>query len=246
MFTVHVHAKNGLPLTENGYAAWHGFEQLGCHLRPFESLDELRQQLRLGDCVVGYIADALFALDHLDVPRPASIDYPPELAAFYGRRLWADTLGSIADHPEKWPVFVKSVAQKGFTGRVIASTRDLIGTAEQHQNRPVFCSEVVEFVSEWRGFVRHGCYADARRYAGRWDVFPDPAVMQAALAAWPGCPAGCSIDFGVTADGRTLVVECNDGFALGHYGLNSLLYAKLISARWHELAGAPDPFRWLR
>ena len=23
MFTVHVHSKNNLPLTENGYAAWH-------------------------------------------------------------------------------------------------------------------------------------------------------------------------------------------------------------------------------
>lgn len=242
---MHIHAKNGLPRTENAYAAHHGFAQLGCHLWPFETPAELRRQLGLGDCVVGYISDALLAFDAMDLPRPAPIDYPAELAAFYGRRLWADTLARVADHPERWPVFVKSVAQKGFTGRVVAAAGDLIGTANQYQDLPVYCSEVVELVSEWRGFVRHGQLVDVRRYRGRWDVFPDPAVLRAALAAWTSRPAGGSLDVGITAAGRTVVIECNDGFALGHYGLDAVLYAKLISARWHELIGQPDPFRFL-
>lgn len=62
----------------------------------------------------------------------------------------------------------------------------------------------------------------------------------AAVAAWPGKPRGCALDFGVDDRGRTLLVEANDGFALGAYGLPPLLYARLLSARWSEMTGAKD------
>jgi hypothetical protein len=48
------------------------------------------------------------------------------------------------------------------------------------------------------------------------------------------CPAGYAMDFGLTEDGRTLLVEINDGFALGSYGLDPIQYAKLLSACWAE------------
>ena len=56
-------------------------------------------------------------------------------------------------------------------------------------------------------------------------------------------PAGRAIDLGVTSDGRTLLVEVNDGFALGSYGLDDVTYALLLSARWAELVGTEDPLR---
>ena len=52
-----------------------------------------------------------------------------------------------------------------------------------------------------------------------------------------GAPAAYGLDFGVTADGRTLLVEANDGFALGCYGLDPVIYAEMLEARWCELAG---------
>ena len=48
------------------------------------------------------------------------------------------------------------------------------------------------------------------------------------------------MDFGVTVDGRTLMIEVNDGYALGSYGLYYLDYAKLLSARWAQLTGTTD------
>jgi len=44
----------------------------------------------------------------------------------------------------------------------------------------------------------------------------------------------------VTTAGATLVVEVNDGYALGAYGLMPLAYAKFLSARWAQLSGTPD------
>lgn len=50
------------------------------------------------------------------------------------------------------------------------------------------------------------------------------------------------LDFGVTSDGRTLLIEMNDGYSLGAYGLEPELYAKLLTARWAELNRTQDPF----
>ena len=37
-----------------------------------------------------------------------------------------------------------------------------------------------------------------------------------------------------------ILIEVNDGYALGSYGLFYLDYAKLLSARWAELIGIQD------
>ena len=47
MFVVHIHSKNGVPRTENAYAAHHGFTQLGCHVQLFETQAALRHN---SDC----------------------------------------------------------------------------------------------------------------------------------------------------------------------------------------------------
>lgn len=39
-----------------------------------------------------------------------------------------------------------------------------------------------------------------------------------------------------------LLVECNDAYALGYYGLNDILYAQFISARWSQLLGHEDEY----
>ena len=57
------------------------------------------------------------------------------------------------------------------------------------------------------------------------------------LPTLSGVPAGCSADFGVAGDGRTLLVEINDGHSLGCGALVANLYAKLLEARWDEIVG---------
>ena len=52
--------------------------------------------------------------------------------------------------------------------------------------------------------------------------------------AGPSMPAGCALDFSVTDDGRTLLIEMNGGYSLGLYGLEPTLHAKLLTARWQS------------
>lgn len=66
---------------------------------------------------------------------------------------------------------------------------------------------------------------------------PDTGTVRAAVAAYAEAPVAYSLDFGVTADGRTLLVEANDAFALGAYGLEPVVYARMLEDRWLELVG---------
>ncbi len=65
-------------------------------------------------------------------------------------------------------------------------------------------------------------------------------MLEEAVHAFRNSPAGYAMDIGVTKNGQTLLVEINDGFALGCYGADSIQYAKLLSARWCELVGIKD------
>lgn len=68
-------------------------------------------------------------------------------------------------------------------------------------------------------------------------------IIENAINDFKDIPAGCSLDFGVTNDGRTLLIEMNDGMALGSYGLSDIAYALLLIARWCELINIEDPFK---
>jgi hypothetical protein len=72
-------------------------------------------------------------------------------------------------------------------------------------------------------------------YAGDPLIFPAAGVIRMCVGAFANAPAGYAADFGVTGDGRTLLVEVNDGYSLGHGGLVANRYAELLRARWTEL-----------
>ncbi|ADQ61000.1 ATP-grasp domain-containing protein [Lactobacillus delbrueckii] len=55
------------------------------------------------------------------------------------------------------------------------------------------------------------------------------------MARPSSCLHACSIDICYCKDGQSQMVEANDAYALGCYGLPSLLYAKFIFARWSQI-----------
>ena len=66
-------------------------------------------------------------------------------------------------------------------------------------------------------------------------LLPDPTFVKAAVAAFREAPAAYALGVGVCEDGRTLVVEVNDGYAIGSYRLAPVIYAALLDARWSQL-----------
>lgn len=199
--------------------------QVGAYLQGeeavlYQSFSEIKE-LTSEDIVVDYIMEtrALLKMMGLNVPVH---DYPIELKEFYGRKIYAGILGEIVNIPDNWGKFIKPKAgSKVFTGRVVNGTHDLIGIGLPF-DYPIWISEVVEFIAEWRCFVLDGRVLDVRPYTGDYHAQFDASVIDEAISCWKDAPIAYGLDIGVTRDGRTLVVEVNDGYALGNYGLSPL------------------------
>jgi hypothetical protein len=230
-------------VSENVFCAFYGFSILGWEIVPFY-VDAIPEDLKRSDVVVAGIGTFKKAVQQIGLECPNEIDYPAELEEFYGRKMWSDNLKNVYMNQANWPIFVKPKRQKLFTGKYIKSTRDVIGLGAD-ETIEVWCSEPVDFISEWRCFVRYGQILDVRNYKGDWSVLPNKAVIERAIKEYSTQSAGYGIDFGVTKEGRTLLVEVNDGFSLGSYGLAPIKYAQLLSARWFELMNVPDPLHMM-
>jgi hypothetical protein len=103
---------------------------------------------------------------------------------------------------------------------------------------PVVCSDVVNWKTEHRAYVVRGQIVGIRHYLGDPHVPIDRATVDQAVAQFEAsgqAPAGYGIDLGVLSTGQTALVEVNDGYSLGSYGLDDASYADLIVARWQQL-----------
>lgn len=230
--------KNGIPHNYNFMNAYQGFREMGFETILFNDEKKLRESSR-EDIVVGYVDTVRSRLFDFGITAP-EMDYPDELQKYLGRKIRKTTLSEISNNPENWNVFVKPLEDKQFTGVVVRSPKDLIGCGIPGVDQAVYCSEIVDFVAEWRCFVRYGKILDVRPYKGDWRLHFDPKIIENAVKDFSSAPAGYSADLGLTKDGRTLLIEINDGYSLGCYGLLYMDYAKLLSARWAELTGTED------
>jgi hypothetical protein len=232
---IYIRFKEGHPDSPNTFAAFDGFNMLGVETAPFEGFGDIETLDDLGPEVglVGFVGDVMNALKKMGLPMPAQLDYPEELQYYIGRKIWRSTLGEMRRSTQR--LFIKPVEEKLFTGFVWKSDMgDQLRVAHLPDETELWVSERVDFVSEYRCFVKDTDLIGVRHYKGDWSRVPERKMVEGAVAAFKSGPRAYALDFGVTEDGRTLLVEVNDAYALGHYGLPSVPYANMIEARWEE------------
>ncbi|MFT3935826.1 MAG: ATP-grasp domain-containing protein [Chitinophagaceae bacterium] len=223
------------------YAALEAFYNMGFEINEVNLSENKSLQIKENHVFLGSIGFIHQALSLLGLPIPKPFDYPDSLKNFFGRKIFASTISQISNNPTSWNVFIKPKgALKSFTGRLIKNTGDLIGTSNFEFDTPVWVSEPVNFVAEWRVFVRYGRILGVRQYNGDWRYNYDATVIEKAVATFIDSPKAYALDFGLTSDGRMLIVEANEGYSIGSYGLFYVDYAKLLATRWCELTGQKD------
>lgn len=243
-----------IPHSINIANAMFGFKELGAEIVPYHSLDDIFDTIERDDIVLDYLkqCNAVFSKFNATPHLP---DYPEVLKGFLGRRVWKDTINSISSDEAKWSAgyFVKPVRIKRFTGKVISSISDLIGCGNWSEDYEVLVSDPLNICAEWRCFILYDQLLDVRPYGllldgSRESYYHhyDSTVLRQMIHAfrtWPDRPAACAMDICVTEDGRTLLVELNDAYSLGCYGLPDILYARMISARCSQILNRPDEFK---
>lgn len=234
----YIRYREGQPETEMQYYAYLGFRTLGIETASFDWIDDINAMPDLGSTVgiAGYIGDVQRGLEQISKVIPPNIDYPEELQDFLGRKIWDSTLAEVRASTS--PLFVKPLEHKAFTGFVWQADRASRMRIVTHSDEcPVWVSEPVEFVAEYRAMSLYRQIVGCRLYKGDWSKVPDKDIVEAGQKAMGRkAPNAFCLDWGVTADGRTLLVEMNDGYSFGHYGLSPVSYARMLSARWFQMA----------
>ncbi len=244
-----------IPHNWNFANAMYGFKEMGAEIILYHHIGDILDEITKEDIALDYI-DQCKTVFYKFGATPKIPDYPVNLAAFLGRKVWKDTINSISSNEEKWSAgyFVKPVRDKAFTGKIISSISDLVGCGNSTENYEVIVSEPLDILAEWRGFILYDELVDVRPYGLLLDQdrksyryhYDSDVIdqMMKCFVEWEDRPAACSMDICCTKDGRTLLVEMNDAFALGCYGLSSVIYAKLISARWSQILDRADEFKF--
>lgn len=236
----------GLPLNRNIYAALEGLIDLGHQWKPFQVSDILQQKLKIneGDLLVGNIPVVRLAIEQQGKIPPEPFDYPKCLHSFLGRKVQKTTFSNawklLGQEDEKNgfpnPLFIKPVPQKSWTGKVFRSFKDLITLGSIDGDFPVWISTPVKFETEYRCYILNGRLEAIKHYNGNPFLVPDREVVENMVQNMNDHESivAYSLDVGVS-DGKTLLVEVNDAYALGNYGVSSTIYAKMLLERWRQI-----------
>jgi hypothetical protein len=232
--------KRGEFYNVNAFIANEGFKNFGFEIEKFVDADEISNK-NPENIIVGGIGNVRKRLQNLNIIREnKEIDYPEELKPFLKRKIWTSSINEIFNKKE-WNIFIKPQTEtKLFAGKVIKSEMDLLGLIDEENDIKIWCSELVNFKTEWRCFIRYKEILDIRRYKGDWDTKIDVKTVLSAINSFTSQPNSYALDFGLNENGEMFLVEVNDGHSLGTYGISSAHYAKFLSARWSELTETED------
>jgi hypothetical protein len=170
------------------------------------------------------------------------LTYPVVLRPYLKRNIHETTLSNLiteSNHTDLSHIFIKPKGKsKLFTGFVVNSNEDLFALFNLSKNTRLFVSSVVEWSSEFRVFVNNSTIVGIQHYDGNPEYAIDLSVVKKAINDLKNSTEntrGYALDFGVLSNGETALVEWNDGYALGSYGLDKEVYTELILSRWNEI-----------
>ena len=206
------------------YQARVGFIKLGYECIYYT---EVPNDITKDDIVVGYISDVHKAYEILGVPIPESIDYPLELESFLARKIKKVEYKEIPK--DTFPYFIKPINHKQFPGRVIKEFKDLIGVPEVEL---YYTEDILQIMSEYRVYINNRKIVGIKNYKGLVEVPPNTEIIYSMIGKYKNQPSTYTLDVGVVhVEGygmRTILIEANNGYSVGNYGLGEVEYAKFL------------------
>lgn len=221
-----------------------GFERLGYKVVGYDSMaSDFPTCLSRDTPVRGSVQSFRRVLAHLGVKAPMNVDIPEELMGFTGRRVWKSTVGEVRTRAVT--VFVKPLLfQKDFSGHTAyGGNSSVFSTLNLPKSYPLLCQDPTLFQGgELRVYVVEGKIVGKRfmptdyMREKPWPLSTlENSTLKAMLAAYKSQPAGFCMDVTRSSSGQLVLIEVNEGFSCGNYGIPHELFAKMIEARWKEL-----------
>jgi len=189
------------------------------------------------DVIIGSVEATSVFFKACGIEVPKYLGYPEELSAYFNREIERTVIGELSK--ADFPCFIKPAdGVKLFTGEVIKYIEQVYNIKDYYDvtvDTPILKSGVIEFVSEYRCFVHEEELKGIQFYAGDYKVFPNPLVIEDMIDIYTTANCAYTLDVGVTANGGTWLVEVNDMWAIGSYGMDARTYALMCVRRMREI-----------
>lgn len=241
MKKVFVQTKNGLAINADIQNAIDGFEYLGYDIKCitleniFSGTMDYAAQNNPFVCSIDGMRKILFNIKK----TPAPMDFPKEIveSELVGRVVLKMFLHEAMNKFETTgvPLFVKPVVTKIFDGILLTKKEDLNYFGLMSINPEVYISEKINIVSEHRVYVHHGKMVHCCCYDGDFKLSPDYTYIDKMISVYKSAPVAYTIDVAILDDGRNVLMEINDFWAIGSYGLKSWDYAQMLADRYNEI-----------
>ncbi len=227
------------------YLARQPLEDRGFTIVPFDDFtlpDLIKcEAFDKNDIVVGSVESTKAFWKTVGIEIPKYIGYPKSLDAFYGRTIKRTRFGKITI--DDLPIFIKPAYDiKLFTGFVLEKSTTLhnIGMyySDVNPNTAIYTSEVVDIISEYRCFVHKNELVGIKHYAGDFCSFPNLSSIYKMIRSYKeNAPISYTLDVGIINDinEKTILIEINDFWAIGGYGLDGKTYVRMLIDRFQEI-----------
>lgn len=218
--------------------AFHGLEEMNADVDLIAGWWHLhKEDYEKYDVCVGGVNDCRLALNRLGVTDYDIPCYPKELDIFLGRKIETaslqEVISALPHFSNTGHMFVKPVRPKRFSAFITNDENALNMLYDVDPGEEVYVSELISFSSEWRVYVKEGKIVRICNYAGHPCILPNTNIIGFMVKYFKG-PCCYAIDVGVQGD-TTYLVEVNDCYSLGNYGLFPTEYAEMLMLRWKEL-----------
>lgn len=167
----------------------------------------------------------------------------PKLPKNSNRESILSTVGEVIKMnrmEKRFNIFIKPVEQKLFTGFVMEGfSYPILDTLPPET--PVLIYEVFDqyLIAEHRLYISYHKCIDIRHYSGAIDTLPFKDYYEAVIADNKcNFPNNYIMDIGILEGGANVVVEFNDCYAIGNYGIPNDLYLKMLKERYFEIIKA--------
>jgi hypothetical protein len=148
------------------------------------------------------------------------------------------TLGEAKILSKSKSIFIKPFDIKLFTGfvldQMVYSSISDVSDDTMVMVYDIFPSPIK---SEWRCYIGRDRIVDIRNYSGDIFTTPDEGYLESVISSIKGglFPTSYTIDIGILENGDNVVIEYNDMWAIGNYGIDNYEYFSLLKSRYFEI-----------
>ena len=134
-------------------------------------------------------------------------------------------------------LFIKPIEIKLFTGLILDGMQySCLSNLPKETMVMAYKPFDSKIISEWRLYVHNDKIIDARNYCGEFIVSPNYEYAMMVISNNRGkFPCAYTLDIAVLENNENVVVEFNDMWAIGNYGIPNDIYLKALKDRYFQI-----------